>query len=242
MLSVRVVPELITIEFPEAIRSRKVVTRSRARPTGKFPSWKMDRMLQWESVAELNAMRLLDAAPSVRSFAEQPVVIRYSLDGERRIHYPDLLVKRDDGLKEFWEVKSAKDAAREEVVARTTLLQAALPTYGYEYRMVYAEELRRQPRLSNAIEILKWGRSPVTAVEREQIRALLTRLPAVTWGAAVSGALGRSGRHSLCRLVLEGMLAFDINVKLSRETRFTWSSVRCAHEYFDFFRRDCRRD
>ena len=242
MLSVRVVPELITIEFPGAIRSRRVVTRSRARPTGKFPSWKMDRMLQWESVAELNAMRLLDAAPSVRSFAEQPVVIRYSLDGERRIHYPDLLVKRDDGLKEFWEVKSAKDAAREEVVARTTLLQAALPTYGYEYRMVYAEELRRQPRLSNAIEILKWGRSPVTAVEREQIRALLTRLPAVTWGAAVSGALGRSGRHSLCRLVLEGMLAFDINVKLSRETRFTWSSVRCAHEYFDFFRRDCRRD
>lgn len=224
----KAVPELITIEFPEAIRSRKVVTRSRARPTGKFPSWKMGRMLQWESVAELNAMRFLDVAPSVRSFAEQPVVVRYSLNGESRIHYPDLLVEHDNGLKELWEVKSAKDAAREEVAARTSLLQAALPPYGYEYRMVYAEALRQQPRLSNALEILKWGRSPIAALERERIRALLTQLPAVTWGAAVSGTLGQSGRHSLCRLVLEGMLAFDINEKLGFDTRFTLSRMRFA--------------
>lgn len=221
------VRQLVTIEFPEAIRSRKVVTRSRARPTGKFPSWKMGRMLQWESVAELNAMRLLDAAPSVRSFAEQPAVVRYTLNGESRIHYPDLLVVRDNDLKELWEVKSAKDAAREEVVARTTLLQAALPTYGYEYRMVYAEELRRQPRLSNALEILKWGQGPITALERERVRAILTQLPVVTWGAALSGALGRSGRHSLCRLVLEGMLAFDLNKRLCLDTRFTLTRMRC---------------
>lgn len=235
-------PGLITIEFPEAIRSRKVVTRSRARPTGKFPSWKMGRMLQWESLAELNAMRLLDATPAVRSFAEQPAVVRYSLNGESRIHHPDLLVERDNDLKELWEVKSAKDAAREEVAARTTLLQAALPTYGYEYRMVYAEQLRRQPRLSNVLEILKWGHGPITAVERERVRAILTQLPAVTWGAAVSGVLGRSGRHSLCRLVLEGMLAFDLNEKLCFDTQFTLSSVRCVHEYCDLFRRECRRD
>ncbi len=222
------VSELITIEFPEAIRSRKVVTRSRARPTGKVPSWKMGRMLQWESVPELNAMRLLDADPFVRFFAEQPLTLRYRLNGESRIHYPDLLVERDNDLKELWEVKSAKDAAREEVAARTRLLQAALPTYGYEYRMVYAEELRRQPRLSNALEILKWGRGPITAVERERIRAILNRLPAVTWGAAVSGALGRSGRHSLCRLVLEGTLAFDVNEKLRLDTQFTLSRMRFA--------------
>ena len=221
-------PGLITIEFPEAIRSRKVVTRSRARPTGKFPSWKMGRMLQWESVGELNAMRLLDADHSVHSFAEQPAVVRYALNGETRIHYPDLLVTREGGLKEFWEVKPEKEAAREEVAARTTLLQAALPSYGYEYRMVCAEELRRQPRLSNALEILKWGRRPITAVERERIRAILNRLPAVTWGAAVSGALGRSGRHSLCRLVLEGTLAFDVNEKLRLDTQFTLSRMRFA--------------
>ena len=30
------------------LRSRKVVSRSRARATGKFPSWKMGRMIQWD--------------------------------------------------------------------------------------------------------------------------------------------------------------------------------------------------
>lgn len=221
-------PELITIEFPETIRSRKVVTRSRARPTGKYPSWKMGRMLQWESVAELNAMRLLDADPSVPFFAEQPLLLRYQLRGESRLHYPDQLVKRDTGSKELWEIKSERDAAREDVAARTALLRAGLPTYGYEYRLVYAEELRRQPRLSNVLEILKWGRGAITAVERERIRALLTRAPAVTWGAAVSGAVGRSGRQVLCRLVLEGMLAFDVNKRLALDTPFTLSRLRCA--------------
>jgi hypothetical protein len=221
-------PGLITIEFPEAIRSRKVVTRSRARPTGKFPSWKMGRMLQWESVGELNAMRLLDADHSVHSFAEQPAVVRYALNGETRIHYPDLLVTREGGLKEFWEVKPEKEAAREEVAARTALLRAALPTLGYQYRLVHGEELRRQPRLSNVLEILKWGRGPITAVERERIRALLTRVPAVTWGAAASGGLGRSGRQVLCRLVLEGLVAFDVNEKVCLDTPFTLSRLRCA--------------
>lgn len=235
-------PALITIEFPETIRSRKVVTRSRARPTGKYPSWKMGRMLQWESIAELNAMRLLDADPSVPFFAEQPLVLRYRLGGESRLHYPDQLVKRDTGSKELWEIKSERDAAREDVAARTALLHAALPAYGYEYRLVYAEELRREPRLANVLEILKWGRGPITAVERERIRALLTRVPAVTWGAALSGAVGRFGRQVLCRLVLEGMLAFDLNQKLSFDTPFTLSSVRCTHEHFDVFRRHRRRD
>lgn len=225
---VTVAPDFITIEFPETVRSRKVVTRSRARPTGKYPSWKMGRMLQWESVAELNAMRLLDADPSVLFFAEQPLILRYRLNGESRLHYPDQLVKRDTGSKELWEIKSERDAARSDVAARTALLRAALPTYGYEYRLVYAEELRRQPRLSNVLEILTWGRGPITAVDRERTRALLTRVPAVTWGAAVSGAVGCSGRQVLSRLVLEGMVAFDINEKLALDTPFTLSRLRRA--------------
>ena len=62
----------IQIIFPKdgKIRSRKVVKRSNARNTGKYPSWKMKRMMQWESVHEGNAMRILDATPHVTSFTE----------------------------------------------------------------------------------------------------------------------------------------------------------------------------
>src|SRR5215813_8651303 len=57
--------ERITYFCSEGALSRNVVTRSRVRPTGKYPSWKMERMLEWESRNELHAFRLLDCDPSV---------------------------------------------------------------------------------------------------------------------------------------------------------------------------------
>ena len=73
MKQVTAVPS-IEINFPKngKIRSRKVVSRSNARNSGKYPSWKMQRMMQWESPHEGNAMRILDATPNVISFNEQP--------------------------------------------------------------------------------------------------------------------------------------------------------------------------
>src|SRR5437868_5577153 len=85
----------LKVVLPEdgKIRSRTVVSRSRARGTGMFPSWKMGRMVHWESPNELNALRLLDSDASVHSFQEQPLLIHYQMDGEACLHYPDLLVK-----------------------------------------------------------------------------------------------------------------------------------------------------
>jgi len=111
------------IVFPESgqLRSRKVVSRSRARPMGKYPSWKMKRMVQWESENELNAFRLLDCNPDVTSFHEQPCEVMYFLDGKARSHYPDILVEKN-GRKELWEVKPESEAEKPEVVTRSTLL------------------------------------------------------------------------------------------------------------------------
>ena len=76
------------IVFPEPgqLRSRKVVSRSSARPKGKYPSWKVRRMVQWESENELNAFRLLDCDPDVTCFNEQPCEVKYVLGGQVRSH------------------------------------------------------------------------------------------------------------------------------------------------------------
>ena len=49
---------------------KKIVNRSNSRPTGKYRSWKMNRMMQWKTVAHLNVFRLLDADSRVSSFQE----------------------------------------------------------------------------------------------------------------------------------------------------------------------------
>ena len=211
------VPE-IQIIFPKdgKIRSRKVVKRSNARNSGKYPSWKMQRMMQWESVHEGNAMRMLDANPSVISFNEQPCEIIYNLNGEKHRHYPDLLVIESD-QKELWEVKTAEDAAQPEVAERTIFLTEALPFYGYNYRMVIAESLASQPLLNNIKRLNKLGRQSVPIIQQETLRRIFKEQPVMDWG--VFEKQSPTALRQISRLILEGKLSIDLTQPIHAATQ-----------------------
>nr|WP_315463255.1 TnsA endonuclease N-terminal domain-containing protein [uncultured Rhodoferax sp.] len=222
--------QILAIEFPtDGARARKVVTRSRARPTGKHPSWKMKRMMQWESLHERNAFHLLDVNAGVIAFQEQPAVITYRLNGGVHKHFPDILVQYQY-KREFWEVKTSADASQEEVAARSRLMEQLLPRLGYSYRLALAEELAKAPRLSNAMYLLKGGRSPVPLWAWEQVRQAFVRNPAVYWGDVLDGALGGDGVRHVCRLILEGRLSIDLNKPMERSTQVTWCTTALAGE------------
>lgn len=201
----------ISIEFPpNGQRARKVISRSNAKATGKYPSLKMGRMLHYESSHERNAFRLLDACSEVKSFNEQPCCIRYVMDGVNHIHYPDILVKLPWGA-ELWEVKTAVDAATLEVTQRTTFMEQALPLLGYRYRVVKAEQLAQLPRLDIAIRLLRSGRPPVSLIQREEIRQIFKIGGNISWGTFKLGAPGGKYYSQICRLILEGTLSVDFN-------------------------------
>lgn len=204
---------------PDQMRSRKVVSRSNARSAGKYPSWKMGRMMHWESSNELNAFRLLDCDPNVTSYSEQPCRIVYVRDGVERVHYPDILVTTHQG-KQLWEVKPRSDAVEPEVLARDTFLSRVLPRWGYKYRTVLAEDLSRQPRLSNANLLLSLGKRALSDCEWEDVRRTMADHESLVWSEACAGNYGPKGREILCSLVLRGVLAIDMNVSISLTTEF----------------------
>jgi hypothetical protein len=208
---------IIEIHFPEngRLRSRKVVKRSNARNTGKYPSWKMQRMMQWESIHEGHAMCILDASPCVTEFYEQPCEIVYALNGEQRRHFPDFLVN-EGHYHEFWEVKTESDASSPEVAERTAFLAEVLPKYGYGYQVVLAESLAKQPRLDNVKRLIKLGRQPISDLEQECIRRLFTCEAAVTWGMFEQQSL--QTLRNISRLILEGKLRIDFNQPISPAT------------------------
>jgi hypothetical protein len=210
----------ILFPAPDQMRSRKVVSRSNARSAGKYPSWKVGRMMHWESGNELNAFRLLDCDPNVASYGEQPCRIAYVLDGVEKIHFPDILVTTPGG-KQLWEVKPRSNALEPEVLARGAFLSRVLPRWGYEYRTVLAEDLARQPRLSNASLLLSQGKRAVTDCEWENVRRTLAEQGALVWSEACAGNYGRNGREILCSLVLRGALTIDMNLPISSGTEFT---------------------
>jgi len=215
--------EIIRITFccGGQIRSRRVVTRSRACPTGKYPSWKMDRMVQWESRNELHAFRLLDCDPEVTTFHEQPCEIVYRQNGVERRHYPDVYVETT-GSKELWEIKPSSKASQDVIAARSALLRDGLKPYGFIYRVVLDCDLAKQPRLQNVDILLRFGRRPLTEFEGERIRQDLQRLGSLRWSDVCRGVCGTKGREIVCRLVLEGLLAFDVDRPLSPDTPFTY--------------------
>lgn len=218
--------EITSVIFatPEQVRARKVVTRSRARSTGKFPSLKMHRMLQWESEHEKNAMYLLEANPAVTELREQPCVIHYSDGSGPRLHYPDIYVVID-GVKEIWEVKTEAEALRCETKFRTALMTRLLPEHGYRYKQILDVDLKKQPFLNNAKTIVHGGVRPVSLREWEGLRRILEREGHLRWSDACSGAYGAWGRHMLCRLALDGQLEFNRASILSAATQFSIRKV-----------------
>jgi hypothetical protein len=203
--------EVLGLEYPKdgIIRARKVISRSKARGSGKYPSWKMRRMIHWESPHELNAFRILDANPAVLNFAEQPLTVNYAIDGIKHKHYPDVQVTTRSG-RELWEVKTSADAAALDVVRRTKLLSSVLPTFGFVYRVVLADDLAAQPRLNNVLKVLRLGRTEIPDIERERLRLTLGQLSVLKWRDVRCGALGAQGLYFVCRLILEGAIEIDL--------------------------------
>jgi hypothetical protein len=219
----RIAGSLIRIELPKQgqLRSRKVVTRSRARFTGKYPSWKMQRMVQWESSGELKVFKLLDCDPEVKSFHEQPFTIHYQLGGRWRRHYPDILIERDHSM-EVWEVKAGHEALLPEFEERSKLLQTELPKHGFRYRVIASTDFDDPGRLTHAEILLRFGRSQITLFDRELLRRLSAKGGPLVWNAAERGQYGPKGRQAICRLVLEGKLEAQLDLLPSPGTRFVW--------------------
>jgi hypothetical protein len=144
-------------------------------------------------------------------------VIHYELDGEPRRHFPDVLVQTRT-YRELWEVKELADAQRPETVKRTELLKLALPTHGHIYRLVLAEDLAREPRLTNVKRLLKHGRREVPILIREQVRQIITHCGGLTWGAVLDGKIDSIDVVVVSKLLLNGFLHFDLNAPLLPST------------------------
>jgi hypothetical protein len=213
-------PRIISVTFgePKLTPVRGVISRSRSCPTGKYPSWKMRRMMQWESPAELKAFRLLDCDANITAFVEQPCKIVYFSGVELKGHVPDVHVEFCEH-KELWEIKI--DGSDPDVIARTILLSNGLKQHGFFYRLVLDSELEAQPRLQNANTLLRYGRRPLEELDRERLRLLLKKRGSLTWVDASSGAYGPLGRDALCRLALEGILRVDMDKPLTADTQFS---------------------
>lgn len=201
------IPGVLSISFPQApaLRVRRVVTRSRARRTYKCPSWKMDRMIQAESLNEVVATRLYDLDPTVTSFHEQALVIRYRFTDELRSHVPDFVVRRGEAV-EIDEVKDQADRNDPELAQRTEALTPLLARLGLRYRVRFINKDSHRSSVQLMRRLLWLGHTEVSTIERERADRFFSSRPEISWGDIVSGAIGERGPQIAARLILEGSI------------------------------------
>ena len=186
----------------------------------------MNRALCWDSPAELNWFRLLECNAAVLEFVEQPCTIYYRLDGADHRHIPDSLV-RTANSRVLWEVKTAADASKPDVASRTRLMVEQLPHHGYQYSVALAEDLRREPRLSNARLLLRHGRAPLSFEQKEYCRRLLEADVALQWSDVVEGLHTPFSLKLACRLVLEGTLHLNLDQPLDGQVLQLATQLDC---------------
>lgn len=199
-------------------RVRKVVRRSNARRTHKYPSIDVNRMVQCESDLERDGYRLIDACPLVQLISEQPATVLLETSESAFKHIPDALV-RVGNRQVFVEFKEAAEAERGTLARRTALVRLALARAGYGYGVLTERVIRVEPRFSNVRYLLRRGHHPVEGTTRERIRRWLTNASRPrTLGEVLNNSYGPAFPAQLCRLVLEGDIRLPLTERWASDT------------------------
>ncbi len=86
-------------------RAREPITRSRGIVRGQFPSFKMNRMVAWESQLERRACYLFEFSRGIKSFREQPITFKVPFSDRVKRYTPDFELILGTGDIVYVEIK-----------------------------------------------------------------------------------------------------------------------------------------
>lgn len=195
---------------------RKVVTRSGLHIRGHFPSYKLGRMVSWESQLERKCIWHLEYSPAVCSYEEQPVELLFCDDaGKEHRAVPDFGVQLRDGRRLLIEVKPAAKLLRSELRDRLARVAAAAIAKGYEYKIVTDQDLNSEPLLTNLQDLLR-HRPP--RCDFAYYQSMLSKLPKSELTVeAVADLVG--GIAALRRMQALHLVTIDLRVPFAPELK-----------------------
>lgn len=201
------------------MKVRKVVTRSGKRFRGKTPSTKLNRMVEWESLHERDAIPHFELHPLIVSYQEQPSVeIYYDGSGESHRYVPDFSVLFEHGEELFIEVKPSRILKKRDVREKLEAIATRFEEQGRKFRVWTEKHIRRQPLFSNLKALQRCAKR---ASFRETDKQLATKLiGGPIWSFRdLANQLGST--QKVFRLILANHLRVDLEATL-RDDSAVW--------------------
>lgn len=137
------------------MQSRKVVTRSGRGFRGYFPSKKLNRMVQYESLLERDAIYLFECSPGVNRYREQPELIFYEHEYQTRKYYPDFEVNLTSGAIFHFEIKPTARLANLQLLSKLVAIQTRYESHPATFKILTDTVIRQEPLFSNLKAISK---------------------------------------------------------------------------------------
>ena len=186
------------------------ITNGGRKVIGKFPSIKNNRMVWWESQIERDYLYLIEMDPDVISYKEQPLKIRYSLDGKLHLYTPDFMVDRKN-KRQIVEVKDEETSKGEECKRLFERIGPICRREGYEFAVVTERTIRVQPRLDNIKFIYKYAKAKMTSEYQIMLYSLFSVRESLSIEELIQGFASRGVSSNIVyALIHRGVLAVDL--------------------------------
>jgi hypothetical protein len=184
-----------------------------------FESAKMPRRVWCESEVERRFFARLDGMKEVLWFQEQPLSIRYKLNGKRRTYYPDALAVFTDGTSVLIEIKPAQRLVDFENIVKYAAMLERCESEGWgtfigNARMSFRSLIQHQfkPLLLPALrtelktreissEWLKWLKG-IMGVSTADVNAAFLKLGLVVESSPFIARIARPGEGAVIDSVL----------------------------------------
>lgn len=190
-------------------KKRRVITGSKAAPSGYHPSRKSNALVPWESSLERDALQRLELDRTIKVFrAHQTELTVSGPDGPFKT-YPDIEAETTDGDIKVIEVKPFRRAQHPEVAARLEAIRQHYAAQDTDYVVLTEVELRADGvdcQINELIEFRKPGERDRLSQMPEVMVALYTPLPETLEDLAE--ALG--SWRMVKALIANDILAIDI--------------------------------
>ena len=190
------------------MKSRKVVTRSGRKFRGYFPSKKLGRMVEWESLLERDAILLFEFSTGVKSYQEQPELIYYQLNDEIQHYYPDFSITLSSGEILHLEVKPKSKFSSMELIDKFNAIINNYNHIGRDFKILIDEHIRVEPRLTNLKRLARVLHHHPVALEAQEEVIELLKGGAILSVASLSKIIGLT---STLVLLAHGVIYCDIN-------------------------------
>jgi hypothetical protein len=163
---------------------------------GRFPSFKMQRMIAFESLLERDFIYLLDYATAVTWFEEQPLTIEYQHEG-KLLHYTPDFHLIEHGQQVLVECKPDHFVNTPDNQRKFAVAQAWCQACNWQFRIVTDADVRAGYRLHNVKLLTAYARLRLDPVLRSRLYATLQSLSSATAIQELAHALRPTGPETV---------------------------------------------